>query len=73
MTQVRESSHIKAQRKGKERDNYVCQNCGSTIEVQGHHIIDYQYGGSDSVDNIVTLCRECHKKAHHGRMDLYLL
>lgn len=36
----RSSEHIKAQRQGKERDNYTCQICGSTDRVHGHHLLD---------------------------------
>lgn len=66
----RSSEHGKAQKKGKERDGYTCQICGSHDDVEGHHMIDYQYGGAADVDNIITLCRECHKKVHRGYIDL---
>lgn len=66
----RSSSHIKAQRQGKERDNFTCQVCGGRDRPEGHHIIDYQYGGSDDPDNIITLCKECHKKVHKGKIDI---
>ena len=38
--------HCKAQKGAKERDGYVCQVCGSSENVEGHHLLDYQYGGS---------------------------
>jgi len=50
-----------AQRKGRERGHNTCQICGSTDHVEEHHLIDHQYGGGADVDNIVALCRECHK------------
>ncbi len=66
----RDSSHNKVQRLGKERDRFTCQVCGSTVAPEGHHIIDYQYGGNANVDNIVTLCHNCHKQVHRGKIDL---
>lgn len=45
-----------------KRDNYRCQNCcirGSNLDV--HHIIPRDQGGLDSLQNLVTLCRKCHK------------
>ena len=68
----RSSEHLKAQKAGKERDGYICQVCGSRCNVEGHHVINYQFGGSANVNNIVTLCRNCHKEVHRGNMDLVL-
>lgn len=73
MMAARGTEHIKAQREGKERDSYVCQICGSRDHVEGHHMIDYQYGGAASADNIITLCRKCHKEVHRGHVDLVKL
>ncbi len=66
----RSYSDLKAQRMGKERDMQICQVCGSTVSPQGHHIINHQYGGSASVNNIVTLCQRCHKQVHRGNIDI---
>ena len=49
------------------RDNYTCQICGekdSKFEV--HHIQFRSKGGSNRMDNLVTLCRDCHKQIHSG-------
>ena len=66
----RSKEHLAAQRAGKKRDRHVCQICGSTNHTEGHHMIDHQYGGGASKDNIITLCHECHQKAHKGLLDL---
>lgn len=66
----RSSDHIKAQKAGKERDMDTCQICGSTNKVQGHHIIDVQYGGSSDKDNIVALCDDHHKKVHSKKINI---
>ena len=70
MMAKRDSSHSKVQRLGKIRDKSVCQACGSTILPEGHHIIDFQYGGNANEDNIITLCHLCHKQVHRGNLDL---
>lgn len=73
MGNYRGSDHLKAQRLGKERDGNVCQVCGSTDNVEGHHLIDYAFGGAADPDNIITLCRKCHNAVHKGEIDLFLL
>ena len=67
---IREREHYVAQKKGKERDLYICQICGSKKNVEGHHILNYQYGGAANIDNIVTLCRKCHNQVHRGNIDI---
>lgn len=66
----RSAEHNRAQRQGKERDLFTCQICGSRINVEGHHIIDYQFGGAANTDNIVALCKACHLKVHQGKIDI---
>ena len=49
------------------RDHCTCQLCkgeskDSKLEV--HHIIYKSNGGSDNVNNLITLCSKCHKKIH---------
>jgi hypothetical protein len=53
-----------------ERDGYECQFCGVSDEAHReehtngldvHHIIPRSDGGSDSVRNLVSLCRSCHR------------
>ena len=68
----RGSEHQRAQSLGSERDGEVCQICGSKGHTEGHHVFDYQFGGEASVDNIVTLCHECHQEVHKGKMDVFV-
>ena len=52
------------------RDNYTCQICGekdSKLEV--HHIQFRSKGGSNRMDNLVTLCHNCHGKIHNNKLD----
>ena len=52
------------------RDNYTCQICGekdSGLEV--HHIQFRSKNGSNRMDNLVTLCSNCHGKIHNGELE----
>lgn len=66
----RDSKHKTGQKNGKLRDLNTCQICGSTDCPQGHHIIDFQFGGSADQDNIITLCDDHHKKVHNNKIDI---
>jgi hypothetical protein len=52
-----------------KRDNWECQICGKNTEevsLHCHHIEGYTQNprlGND-LDNIITLCKECHKQVH---------
>jgi 5-methylcytosine-specific restriction endonuclease McrA len=61
---------MRVQKEGKARDRYVCQICGSSECVEGHHILDVFFAGAAIVDNIITLCSKHHKDAHAGKLDI---
>jgi len=48
-----------------ERDGYSCQMCGlvKTSGLHIHHIMKKSDGGTDHMDNLMTLCPSCHPKA----------
>lgn len=57
----------------KRRARGRCQLCGSLAPfidqyghpyLESHHVIWLADGGSDSVDNVVALCPNCHRKMH---------
>lgn len=51
------------------RDDYTCQCCKTkktTLHV--HHIVYRSNGGSDKMDNLITLCENCHRKLHNGEL-----
>lgn len=70
MGSKRSAAHTRAQRAGRVRDLNTCQICGTQERVQGHHIFDHQYSGAAHVDNIVSLCHDCHKEVHKGKIDI---
>ncbi len=65
-------------RKAKVRDGNRCRSCnakekrikkkgkgtkGKTVSnLHGHHVIPVEMGGEHSLENIVTLCIDCHRK-----------
>lgn len=52
------------------RDNYTCQYCktkNGTLHV--HHIIYRSKSGSDKLENLIVLCKECHRKLHDGLLE----
>ncbi|MBQ9432954.1 MAG: HNH endonuclease [Synergistaceae bacterium] len=47
-----------------KRDGFVCQMCGSGINLRVHHV-HYEHVGTEyEIDDLVTLCEECHSKVH---------
>lgn len=50
--------------KCKKRDGYKCTKCRSPENLIVHHLIEVSKGGENSIENLTTLCRDCHKKVH---------
>lgn len=52
------------------RDEYTCQECGAKGGPEGdaglevHHITPVAEGGSDDLENLETLCSDCHHEHH---------
>ena len=42
-----------------ERDDFACVECGSQEDLSLDHIFPWSMGGTDSPDNLQTLCRSC--------------
>jgi len=46
-----------------KRDNYKCQYCGSTEDLQVHHIVSRKNLNTKfDIDNGITLCKKCHTR-----------
>ena len=54
-------------RKAFERDGFECRHCGKHDwrGLSVHHVVHLGRGGSDAVDNLVTLCGDCHAQCHY--------
>lgn len=49
-----------------ERDGFRCQHCGGAGRLEAHHIIPTSEGGAIwDIDNLETVCRDCHLLEHH--------
>ena len=47
------------------RDEHACKKCNkSNVKLQVHHILFKSAGGTDSPDNLITLCQSCHHNLH---------
>lgn len=66
-------------RKAIERDNNRCQICGLRLNnkskklIDVHHIKPYRefngdYLSANDLNNLITLCRSCHKRVEHGTL-----
>lgn len=45
------------------RDEYKCRKCGTAKNLCVHHIT-YEHLGYEKGADLITLCKECHKKVH---------
>jgi len=46
------------------QQNWKCGHCGDQLTAwyEVDHIVRLEYGGSNEIDNLVALCRDCHGK-----------
>ena len=49
-----------------ERDEWHCQDCAASKDLQVHHLTKRSKLGADSLDNLITLCAGCHKRRHYN-------
>ena len=55
------------------RDHCTCQLCkgeSKDKKLEVHHIIYKSNGGSDDINNLITLCSKCHKTIHKKKIVL---
>jgi len=61
------SAWVKLRTAVMQRDGYLCQPClmmGKPTPAQEvHHITAKADGGGDELENLVSICRECHTNA----------
>jgi 5-methylcytosine-specific restriction endonuclease McrA len=57
----------------RDRDSGECQSCGAESNIQIHHIVPRRsFDDVDDAhynDNLVSLCRTCHKLVEHGSLE----
>ena len=55
------------------RDNHECQANRKVVHIKKlhvHHIVFRSNGGTDTPDNLITLCENCHADLHSGLFEL---
>lgn len=56
-----------------DRDGWKCRYCGNRNGLHPHHVIYRSHGGSDNMNNLLTLCWKCHRAIHDGFLGLTVL
>lgn len=52
-----------------DRDNHTCQNCEDKLgKFDIHHILKRKEHGTWHLDNLITVCKKCHKKVEQNGM-----
>lgn len=62
-----------------DRDEYSCKKCGWSYEnrnladkvrnlLELHHIEHHAVGGTNTLENLITLCNVCHDDVHRGNI-----
>jgi 5-methylcytosine-specific restriction endonuclease McrA len=70
-TWYRKKMVARAKLLAKERDNFICQHCrkdGKIYQMHGSHVFSEgrYHGMSDMLENIKTLCAQCHIDWHEN-------
>lgn len=49
----------------RKKIGFICEDCGEYApDGHVHHDVPVSRGGSSSVDNLMFLCKDCHKRRH---------
>lgn len=46
-----------------KQSGFVCEICGSAINLQVHHLT-YEHFRSEPMEDLIVLCAKCHHKLH---------
>ncbi len=61
---LRGAAYQRRRRQVLERDGGRCAQCGSSYGVAVHHLRKRSLGRDDRMENLVSLCADCHNKEH---------
>src|SRR5690606_36070800 len=53
-------------RKVMQRDGARCRCCRQRFDLEAHHVVFREHGGSNAASNLLLLCRSCHVALHDG-------
>ena len=48
----------------------MCEICHKYTQTEKHHIKTKGSGGDDTEENLIEVCRVCHRLIHDGKIDL---
>lgn len=57
-------TNLQARADAISRDGAKCAECGATERLEVHHIKYRSQGGTDELNNLITLCAHCHAEKH---------
>jgi len=58
---------VQAREYGKK--NSCCEICGiGSIRLDVHHIKPLKYGGEDTIENMISVCPNCHRRFHDAKI-----
>lgn len=56
-----------------KRDNFTCRKCKvidkTECSLEAHHRMPLYLGGKDELENLITLCSDCHKFAPNNKKE----
>lgn len=56
-----------------KRDKWHCRHCNSSWYLHPHHVVYRSLGGEDELNNLLTLCWQCHEAAHRKLLKIEVL
>lgn len=64
---IRGNEYRRQRARALYRDNFTCTepNCTSTDQLECHHLISINQGGTHELDNLSTKCHIHHTEIHH--------
>ena len=48
----------------------ICEICGKKGQTEKHHIKTKGSGGDDTEENLIEVCRICHRLIHDGKIKI---
>lgn len=51
-----------------KRDNHKCRCCKGRKLISAHHILFRSHGGDDTLENLISLCVDCHNAVHQREL-----
>lgn len=56
-----------------QRDGWKCRHCGDRNALHPHHVVYKSHQGPDTLENLLSLCAQCHNAHHAGRLAIHII